>query len=89
MTKNSPSPAWFQKYFEYRCDDCGSDTSFLSRARTAPERYLLPIMLLKPVRCAECFRRDYRMMFVPVTERQAEPARKVATSVPRAERHVA
>jgi hypothetical protein len=53
------------------------------------ERYVLPIFLLQPVRCAECFRRDYRLLFVPVKERFPEAVKKSATSAPRSDRHVA
>ncbi|MFZ0416696.1 MAG: hypothetical protein WAM04_01215 [Candidatus Sulfotelmatobacter sp.] len=76
MTKNSPNQLWFQQYFEFHCDDCGSDTGFRSRRRTFSERYLLPLFLLQPVRCAECFRRDYRLIFMPVRERLSEVAGK-------------
>jgi len=87
--RNSPEQLWFQKYFEFHCDDCGSDTGFRSRRRTFSERYVLPILLLKPVRCAECFRRDYRLLFVPVKERVPVAVKKLATPAPRAERNVA
>jgi hypothetical protein len=53
----------------YRCFDCGSEVGFRSRRRTFAERFLLPLFLLKPVRCGECFRRDYRLIFTPVHER--------------------
>jgi len=52
----------------YRCRDCGSETGFLSRPRTLTERYILPLFLMQPVRCADCFRRDYRLIFTPVRE---------------------
>lgn len=80
MTKNSPDQLWFQQYFEFHCDDCGSDTGFRSRCRTFSERYLLPIFLLQPVRCAECFRRDYRFIFMPVRERLSEVVIKLPSS---------
>jgi hypothetical protein len=89
VVKNSPDLLWFQQYLEYRCDDCGSDTGFRSRRRTFSERYVLPFFLLQPVRCTECFRRDYRLLFVPVKERLPEPMKKAATSVPRPNRNVA
>lgn len=89
MVRNSPDQLWFQRYLEFHCDDCGSDVGFRSRRRTLFERCLLPIFLLKPVRCAECFRRDYRLLFVPVKERLPEAVKKVATSVPRPNRNVA
>ncbi len=53
----------------YRCRDCGSEVGFRSRRRTLTERYLLPLFLLQPVRCGECFRRDYWTIFTPVHER--------------------
>lgn len=89
MVKNSPDQAWFQSYLEFHCDDCGSETGFRSRRRSFSERYLLPLFLLRPVRCAECFRRDYRLLFVPVKERLPETARKMAAPVPRQDRNVA
>ena len=89
MSKNSPDQAWFQSYLEFHCDDCGSHAGFRSRRRTFSERYLLPLFLLKPVRCAECFRRDYRLLFVPVQERLPEAIRNVTATVPRPDRNVA
>ncbi len=86
---SSPGPSRLRKYLQFHCDDCGSDAAFGSRRRTLSERYLLPIFLLKPVRCAECFRRDYRLMFVPVKERRPEMVKKLATPAPGADRNVA
>jgi hypothetical protein len=59
---NSAEQPWFQRFLEFHCDDCGCETAFCSRRRTFSERNLLPIFLLQPVRCAECFRRDYRSL---------------------------
>ncbi len=87
--KNSPDQLWFQRYFEFHCNDCGSDTGLRSRRRTFFERYLLPIVLLRPVRCAECFRRDYRLLFVPVQERLPQMVKKGAASASRSDRNVA
>src|SRR5580658_5018150 len=80
---SSPDQLWFQKYIEFHCEDCGSNTGFRSRRRTFSERYLLPIFLLQPVRCAECFRRDYRLFFMPVSQRLPEATKKAAAPVPR------
>jgi hypothetical protein len=81
---NSSDQPWFQRVLEFHCDDCGSETAFRSRRRTFSERYLLPIFLLQPVRCAECFRRDYRLLFVPVKERLSDAGskRKTSTAAP-------
>ncbi|HTC46210.1 MAG TPA: hypothetical protein VK722_02745 [Candidatus Aquilonibacter sp.] len=91
MTRNSSAQLWFERYFEYHCDDCGSEIGFRSRRRTLTERYILPVFLLRPVRCAECFRRDYRLVFVPVRERLSEVSPKPPVSVGGSEstRHVA
>ena len=89
MLKNSLDQAWFHQYLEFRCDDCGSETGFRSRRRTFSERYLLPIFLLQPVRCAECFRRDYRLLFVPVKNRLPEVVKKMPARVASSNRHVA
>lgn len=77
----------------YRCRDCGSEMGFRSRRRTFSERFILPIFLLQPVRCGECFRRDYRLIFTPVRPRLSEtvqpiPPKSVAPSPP-PNRHVA
>lgn len=64
--------AIFQPYY---CRDCGSDVGFRSRRRNFAERYLLPLFLLQPVRCGECFRRDYRLIFTDVRDRMPEPVK--------------
>jgi hypothetical protein len=53
----------------YRCSVCGGQEGFRSRPRTVTERCILPLFLLRPVRCADCFHRDYRLIFTPVRER--------------------
>jgi hypothetical protein len=53
----------------FKCVDCGSSEGYRSRPRTFTEKYLLPLLLLRPVRCGDCFRRCYRPIFVPVRER--------------------
>jgi hypothetical protein len=81
VVKNSPDQIWFQKYFEFHCDDCGNDTAFRSRRRTFSERYLLPVFLLQPVRCSECFRRSYRLVFMPALDRLPQAVGKQPSSV--------
>jgi len=61
----------------YHCHDCGSEVGFRSRRRTLTERYILPLFLLQPVRCGECFRRDYRLIFTRVRERLSDTPRMV------------
>ena len=56
----------------FHCSDCGCEVGFRSRRRTFTERFILPLFLLKPVRCGECFRRDYRFVLMPVKNRLSE-----------------
>jgi hypothetical protein len=53
----------------HRCRDCGRELGFRSRPRTVLERYILPVLLMQPIRCAACFRRDYWLIFTMVRER--------------------
>jgi hypothetical protein len=76
----SPIDHWFDRYLTFQCRDCGSDAGFRSRRRTFSERYILPLFLLRPVRCGECFRRDYRLMFTAVHERLSDTGRKPVSS---------
>jgi hypothetical protein len=66
----------------YRCSDCGSNSGFRSRRRTLTERFLLPLLLMQPVRCGECFRRDYRLIFTHVHERLSEAPRMLPGKPP-------
>ncbi len=50
----------------YRCRDCGREVGVRSRPRNLSERYILPLLLMHPVRCPACFHRDYRLIFTPV-----------------------
>ena len=64
LTSKSLKP-WFRPF---RCRDCGADVGFRSRRRPWTERYVLPIVLLQPVRCGECFRREYQLIFRAVRD---------------------
>jgi hypothetical protein len=79
MTTASSSPLWFQPF---RCRDCGSELGYRSRRRTLSERFILPLFLLQPVRCGECFRRDYRMIFTQVRDRPIEVSGTIPASPP-------
>jgi hypothetical protein len=48
---------------ELKCPCCGNPVAFYSRRRNFTEKYILPLALLRPYRCAECFERYYRSMF--------------------------
>ena len=54
----------------FQCSDCGSLVGYRSRPRTFLERYILPLFLLRPVRCGDCFRRCYLPVSVEVRDRR-------------------
>jgi hypothetical protein len=58
----------------YRCRDCGREVGFRSRPRTFMERYMLPLFLMQPIRCAACFRRDYWSIITRVRKRSHRDA---------------
>ena len=53
----------------FQCVDCGSVEGYRSRPRNFIEKYILPVLGLRLVRCADCFRRSYQPFFVTVRER--------------------
>lgn len=82
----SPDSSFSQTYM---CHDCGSQVGFRSRRRNFLERFLLPLVLLQPVRCGECFRRDYRLIFTAVRDRLSETRKMPAKQPISANRNVA
>jgi len=82
-------------FSSYQCRDCGSEIGFRSRRRNLTERVFLRFLLMQPVRCGECFRRDYWFIFTPVLNRlsdrsaSASPKRTPAKSAGTSDRNVA
>jgi len=54
----------FSRRFQCRNRSCWAFEGYRSRRRTFLEKYLLRLFLLKPVRCADCFRRVYVPLWV-------------------------
>jgi hypothetical protein len=52
----------------YRCLDCGGSEAYESKRRTFVEKYILPLLLLRQVRCAKCFRKVTVSLFIIVRE---------------------
>jgi len=48
---------------------CAGTEAFLSRPKNHFEKYVLPLFLLRPVRCGGCGCRQYRMIFTAAAER--------------------
>ncbi|MGH9512718.1 MAG: hypothetical protein ACRD2U_11350 [Terriglobales bacterium] len=51
---------------QFRCPDCGSKEGYRSHPQNAAEKYLLPLVLLQPLRCADCYRRLYVSSFTRI-----------------------
>ena len=60
----------------FQCVDCGSVEGYRSRPRNVIEKYILPVLGLRPVRCPDCFRRSYQPFFVIVRERSEAAVRR-------------
>jgi hypothetical protein len=58
----------------FLCSECGGREAYRSRPRGFFERRILPIFLLQPARCEQCFHRAYIRKSVQVMER-SEPSR--------------
>ncbi len=69
--------ALIAKLFE--CRNCGGFNGYASRPRSFAERYILPLLYLRPVRWADCSCRSFQSKAVPVQERrQSKSARAAA-----------
>jgi len=53
----------------FRCSDCDGSLGYLSRPKNFLEKRVLPLFLLRPVRCGGCYRRTYRSVFIDVKAR--------------------
>ena len=64
----------------FQCGDCGNDVAFVSRRRSFGEKFFLRLIFMRPVRCAQCFRRSYRLLLTPALPREGGSAmeRKLA-----------
>lgn len=70
MYQQSSQEFWAHFFSEFRCRSCGSDAGFVSRPRNFFERRVLPVFLLKTVRCGDCYHRSFRPMTVKVRPRR-------------------
>jgi hypothetical protein len=53
--------------FSRICPRCSSWEVFKSRFRTVD--FILSMLLLRPVRCGDCYQRHYRPLFFPALDR--------------------
>ena len=64
----------------FQCKDCGGFTGYRSRPKNFTERFLLPLLLLRPTRCGDCFKRTYQSAFVKVRPRRESKKAQGATA---------
>ena len=72
-------PPFLSRLFqEFHCRGCGNDEAYRSRPRGIFEKALLPIFMMRPVRCARCYHRSHIFRTVRVPERAALAAKASA-----------
>jgi hypothetical protein len=54
----------------FECSNCGGFSGYRSRPRNFMEKFVFPLLLLRPVRCGDCSRRSYQLTFVPARPRR-------------------
>ncbi len=64
----------------FECQDCGGFNGYRSRAKNFTEKFLLPLLFLRPTRCGDCFRRSYQSTFVGVRPRRESKRAQSATA---------
>lgn len=65
----SSASSWSRLFHEFRCPGCGNPDAYRSRPKGLFEKIILPVLMLKPVRCERCYHRSYAFRTVPVQER--------------------
>lgn len=73
MSSQTSSDFWATYFREFRCAHCGSDAGYPSRPRNFVEKYFAPLLLLRKVRCGDCYQRSYRPVTVHLRKRHAPP----------------
>lgn len=74
-------PSGSSFFEEFHCRECGGQEAYRSRTRGFLEKYLLPFLLLQPVRCERCLHRTYTWISIPTLER-AQTARNDSPNAP-------
>jgi hypothetical protein len=74
-------PSGISFFDEFYCRECGGREAYLSRPRSFCEKYGLPLLFLRAVRCERCFHRAYAWRSVPALER-VEPGSKQSQTEP-------
>lgn len=54
----------------FKCPGCGHNEAYHSRPRGIFEKLVLPLFMLRPVRCERCYQRSYALRSVRALERR-------------------
>lgn len=73
MYQLSSQEFWAHFFKDFRCAKCGSDAGYESRPRNFFEQVVVRLLLLKMVRCGDCYHRSFRPMNVGVRSRKESP----------------
>jgi hypothetical protein len=77
------SPSWSRFFGEFHCPGCGVQKAFRSRPRGFFEKHVLPLFLMKAVRCERCYHRSYTLRTIPTLE-PFQPERRQPQIIPAA-----
>ncbi len=64
----------------FECRECGSFNGYRSRPKNFREKFLLPLLFIRPARCGDCFKRSYQLLFVAVRPRRESKKEQGATA---------
>lgn len=73
---------WTRFFHEFHCRECGNKEAYRSRPRSLFEKGLLPVLMLRPVRCDRCYQRSYIFRAVPVLERVRPADKRLSKQAP-------
>jgi hypothetical protein len=62
---------WLSFFTRFECQECASERGYPSRPRNFVERSLIPLLLLRPVRCGDCYQRSWCPFTVALMRRTA------------------
>lgn len=72
MSAWSRPSLWIYFFSRFVCHGCGGAHGYASRPRTFREKFILPLFLMRPVRCGDCYQRSWRPLSVALMSRDRE-----------------
>ena len=63
-------PGFWSFFVRFECKECGSERGYASRPRGFSEKHILPVLMMRPVRCADCYQRCWRPVTVALMRRR-------------------